>query len=723
MKSGLKGALSDCLFALTIFIIVLLLFESRIVLPVWLQPFGRMHPLFLHFPIVILLIAMGMEFFRFSSTFKDQELYQNFTTNLLLIGALSSSITVIMGLFLSHEEGYSGAVLLWHKWAGVGITLFASLIYWSRKTKWYKAPVAKASTFVIFIGLVLTGHYGAVLTHGENFILQPLAANQEGTVPLEQALVFDHVVQPILEKKCASCHNPEKIKGELILTDQASLVKGGKTGPLFVAGKPEISLLLQRVHLPETDKKRMPPVGKTQLTPDEMALLALWVKENASFTKKVAELAPNDSLRIIASNLLQPQGAATETYDFAAADEETIKKLNNDYRTVAILARDSPALAVNIYNKDTYSGEKLKELDEIKKQVVALSLSKMPVKDGDLKELARFENLRRLNLNFTEITGQGLKEISALKHLNHLSISGTKVSFNELKQQIGSFKSLKSISVWNTGLKDNEISELQKQNRQIEFIAGFKASDSPAIKLNTPQIKGSTLFKKTLALELKHPIKNVEIRFTTDGTDPDSLTSPIFNNTTVLTHSTKIKAKAFKEGWYSSDVITFDFYKGEYIPDSVSVLLPLNSVHKANGPNSYFDGKLGTFNANSPAWATNWLGVFSNDMALLSEFKKPVTVSSVELRSMVEPATSIFPPESIEVWGGSSRTELKLIGSAKMKPLEKDAKPILKAYGCQFKPQTVAFIKIVAKPTSSIPEWHGNKGGRALLLVDEIFIN
>jgi uncharacterized membrane protein len=433
MKSGLKGALSDCLFALSIFIIVLLIFESRVVLPVWLQPLGRMHPLFLHFPIVILLIAMGMEFFRFSSTFKEQELYQTFTTNLLLIGALCSAITVVMGLFLSQEEGYSGDALNWHKWSGVGITFLAALIYWARNTKWYKAPVAKAGTFATLIGLILTGHYGAVLTHGENFILQPLMANQEGPVPLEQALVFDHVVKPILEKKCVSCHNPEKEKGKLVLTDEASILKGGKNGALFVPGKPEISLLLQRIHLPETDKKRMPPVGKTQLTPDEMAVLALWVKENASFTKKVGELPANDSLRIVASNLIQSQASTVETYDFSAADEATVEKLNNDYRTVAVLARDSPALAVNIYNKETYSAEKLTELDPIKKQVVSISLSKMPVKDGDLKELTRFENLRRLNLNFTEITGQGLKELSKLKHLSHLSISGTKISYDELK--------------------------------------------------------------------------------------------------------------------------------------------------------------------------------------------------------------------------------------------------------------------------------------------------
>ena len=88
-------------------------------------------------------------------------------------------------------------------------------------------------------------------------------------VTLEEAIVFDHVIKPILEAKCIGCHNPDKLKGKLILTDSASIHKGGKTGKLFVAGNPDKSLLIQRIHLPHENKKHMPPAGKTQLTPDE----------------------------------------------------------------------------------------------------------------------------------------------------------------------------------------------------------------------------------------------------------------------------------------------------------------------------------------------------------------------------------------------------------------------------------------------------------------------
>lgn len=64
------------------------------------------------------------------------------------------------------------------------------------------------------------------------------------------------------------------------------ILKGGKSGKLFVTGKPEISLLLERIHLPLEDKKHMPLSGQPQLTDEEKMILTLWIKGNATFTKK-----------------------------------------------------------------------------------------------------------------------------------------------------------------------------------------------------------------------------------------------------------------------------------------------------------------------------------------------------------------------------------------------------------------------------------------------------
>ena len=153
MDKRLSSLAEQVLFVLTVFIGFLLIFESKIVIPVWLQPVGRMHPLILHFPIVILLLAVVMEAFRFSkastinrseSRISDvSEFYRTFSTNLLLVGALLAAITVIMGLFLSREDGYTVTVVQWHKWTGVLTFFLAMLIYWGRKKPWYSKAVAQ----------------------------------------------------------------------------------------------------------------------------------------------------------------------------------------------------------------------------------------------------------------------------------------------------------------------------------------------------------------------------------------------------------------------------------------------------------------------------------------------------------------------------------------------------------------------------------------------------
>lgn len=724
MHLRLRVFAEQLLVASNIFILFLLLFESKLVIPAWLQTIGRMHPLILHFPIVILLLAMLLEFFRFKPEYAENAFYRNFLQGLLLIGTLFAAVTVIMGLFLSREEGYEGATLNYHKWTGAGIFFFASIIYWVRNAGWYKSVTAKAGALLTVVALVLTGHFGAALTHGSNFIWEPISSKREvAEVPLDQAMVYAHVIRPILEQKCTSCHNPDKLKGELILTDPKSIMKGGKSGKLIVPGNPQMSLLLQRVHLPMEEKKHMPPSGKTQLTLQEISLLTLWVKQKADFNKKLTDLPVSDSLRVMAAAFLQPH-SQQEAYDFPAADEDKVKSLNTDYRTILPLARESPALAVNIYNASAYHVKQLDELVDIHKQVISLNLNKMPVKDADVKSIAKFENLRKLDLNFTDVSAAGLKELAGLKYLQNLTLSGTKLNLNDLKGLLPQLKSVKTVAVWDTKLSAADVLQLQQANKGMTIIGGFKDDGKNPLKLNPPQMRNaSPIFAQTLVVDIQHPIKGVDVRFSMDGSEPDSIRSPLLDHKTVINSNTTIRAKAYKNGWYGSDMIVFDYYKSAYQPDSGTLLAPLNRVHQAEGVKTFFDHKLGVIGANNPAWANNWAGVRDNDMAFVSEFKKPVTLSSLGVRYMVEEDTGIFPPELVEIWGGTTRDNMKLLTKFKAPMPVKGERPSLQSVAGSFKPQQVSYIKIIAKPLSKIPVWHRNKDKRALLLVDEMFLN
>ena len=717
MNVKLRQIGEQVLIVFNIFILFLVLFANKLVVPYWLQPAGRLHTLMLHFPIVILILAIGMDLFRFRPNNIANTFYTNFSRSLLLAGALLAGITVIMGLLLSREDAYTGDSLQWHKWTGAGLFFIASLMYWLRNKKWYSMRVAGFSAFIVTGSLVITGHYGATLTHGDNFIMQPITATfTKALVPLEDAIIFADVIQPILEKRCVSCHNTSKLKGELALTDSLAIMKGGKSGKLFVAGNTAISLLMERIHLSLEEEKHMPPAGKPQLTNEEILLLSLWINKEAGFNKKIIGLPENDSLRLMAVAILYPLVDSSALFDFTAADEKIIAKLNTNYRTIAHFAKQLPALEVNIYNRDAYSIKQLEELSEIQKQVVSLNLNKLPVKDGDLKAISQFENLRRLDLNFTDVTDNGLSALTSLKNLHTLSLSGTRISYKALKENLVALKKLKTISIWNTGISKQEVMELQHAFKSITFIEGFSNDGKDTLKLNPPQVKNNTLvFGDTIAVQLKNSIRNVEIRYTLNGEIPDSIHSPIFDNNTIISKNTKIKAKAYKAGWYSSDIAEFDFLKNTFIPDSVRLLYPLNGVHLAEGAHTFFDTRLGAIGANNPAWANFWAGARKNDMGLASFFYKPITLSSVGLHYMVEEESGIYPPDVVEIWGGENEQQLKLIATIKP-PLPKKKDKLLKIAEISFKPHTISCVKIIAKP-------HIDKKDRKLLLVDEIFFN
>ncbi len=94
---------------------------------------------------------------------------------------------------------------------------------------------------------------------------------------------FREQVYPILSSRCFNCHNASRAaagkSASLDQTSHATLLKGGRSGPAIVPGKPEESLLLKRLRgeIPDTDI--MPPKGKL---PDEtIAIIEQWIRDGA----------------------------------------------------------------------------------------------------------------------------------------------------------------------------------------------------------------------------------------------------------------------------------------------------------------------------------------------------------------------------------------------------------------------------------------------------------
>jgi uncharacterized membrane protein len=719
MHARLRQAAGQGLIVLNIFILFLLLFSDRVVMPYWLQPLGRMHLMLLHFPLVLLGIAVWMDLFRFNGSEPSSASSRRFSQGLLLVGTWLAGLTVVMGLFLSREEAYAGDTLPWHQWTGAILFFASSALCFLSGKPWYGKGFAGVGALSVSVLLIMTGHYGATLTHGDGFIMQPITQQiNKKPVSMEEAVVYADVIQPILERKCVTCHNTNKLKGELLLTDSLGLMKGGKSGPLFVPGNSEASLMMERIHLPIDQEKHMPPDGNAQLTPTEITLLSLWINREAGFHQKLVALPETDSLRVMAAAYFMPAVDSSNIFDFPAADEELIKNLNTNDRNILHVSKQSPALEVSIYRRDGYGVRQLEELEDIRQQVVTLKLNKLLVRDEDLKVVSKFVNLRRLELNFSDVTDQGLRDLAGLKHLKTLSLSGTKITYKGLQESLPAFARLGTLTLWNTGLSAQDFSSLRQSYSTISFIGGSAFEGMDTLKLNPPQVKNSTLvFRDSVDVLLGHPVRGVEIRYTLDGSEPDSLISPVFRNGLKISGNTRIMSRAYKSGWYSSESVQFDFLKNAIIPDSVRLLYPLNSVHLAEGAHTFFDTKLGVFGANNPAWANFWAGARKNDMGLVCFFKQPVNLSTFGLHYMVEEPTGIHPPALIEVWGGDNETNLKLISTIRpARPVKQEK--LLKIAETSFKARPVSCLKIIARP----PLDEKSKNPR-LILVDEMFLN
>ena len=86
----------------------------------------------------------------------------------------------------------------------------------------------------------------------------------------------------ILHVKCLICHGKEDKEGGLDLRTRASLLKGGKSGPAIVLGKPEESLLIKRIADGHPSPAMQNEYFVRPVTSDEVDKLRQWIAAGAS---------------------------------------------------------------------------------------------------------------------------------------------------------------------------------------------------------------------------------------------------------------------------------------------------------------------------------------------------------------------------------------------------------------------------------------------------------
>ncbi len=713
----IKNIHFNILIGLNSFIIFFLFFEDNIKVPVYLQVVGRMHPLVLHFPIVLLIISWVLLLFRRRL---EQQIpsFKSVIDAMVYGSALLLAITVIMGLLLSQEGGYEGNTYDWHKYTGVALSLLTlALVGYARyrqADRYHRGFVVGMNISLLL--LLLVGHFGAELTHGENFITAPLMGRASKALDVEGAIVFEDVILPVLQAKCVSCHNNNKPKGGLILTDSAAILKGGKNGKAFIAGNPLNSMMIERILLDLDHQHRMPPKGKPQLSADEIMLLKAWVTSGAKFNVPLSAFREQDTLYQAIKTIYGFQ--TTESYDFGAADDALIEKLTTPYRIINPLDAGSPALNVNFYGKDFYTEESLRELLRLSEQVVSINLSSMPVKRADLEILKNFKHLRTLNLNNTKLQNTDIMLLSVLPNLKSVSVIGTGITVDGLKE-IAKIPTLRKLYVWNTALKEADLEGVRKEFPILRIDGGSKGDDNLKLELTVPKISPArSFFKKQVEVSLSHPIAGVEIRYTLDGSNPDSATALIYKSAFVIEKDVSLRVKAIKDGWLPSTEAKQYFYNAPITPQRISLDHKPHHLFKARKEQTFFDLESG---GNNHADG-KWMGFQATALSAKFSFDAPARMDTLAISIKQQYNQHIYPPEFVEVWGGVDSLHVRLLNKVRI-PLDKiEHARATRIITCPIPDQTIGFIHLKIQHHAKIPEGYPGGGFPPWLFVDEIVI-
>ncbi len=111
-----------------------------------------------------------------------------------------------------------------------------------------------------------------------------------GVQPLNQ-----HDVIPILLRRCTVCHGARQKEAGLDLRTPAGLLRGGKSGPAIVPGKPDESLLIKKIRAGE-----MPPITRLievsikPIEPAETEIVARWIAQGAPEVNLHADVATTE---------------------------------------------------------------------------------------------------------------------------------------------------------------------------------------------------------------------------------------------------------------------------------------------------------------------------------------------------------------------------------------------------------------------------------------------
>lgn len=128
---------------------------------------ARTHPVVVHFPIALLIVAAFAELLSLRG---QRERWRTVVGFCLTLGTLGSIAAAWSGWLLAPIEGYSDGTVFGHRWLGVAAASCAAVataLHFRASPRWL--PLFRLFLLATAVLVCAAGHWGGVLVYGEDY--------------------------------------------------------------------------------------------------------------------------------------------------------------------------------------------------------------------------------------------------------------------------------------------------------------------------------------------------------------------------------------------------------------------------------------------------------------------------------------------------------------------------------------------------------------------------
>lgn len=255
-------------------------------------------------------------------------------------------------------------------------------------------------------------------------------------------------------------------------------------------------------------------------------------------------------------------------------------------------------------------------------------------------------------------------------------------------------------------------------------------------RLFMPSIQSAgRMFRGQAKIEMGCISEGTEIHYTLNGTEPRN-TSTRYTQPFDIYRTSRVRAKAFKEGVAESETAAADFYKSSLDPQSpklkVEYLVPpferdylgrtvdgsYSPNYKAGGKLALVDGKNG-----SPDFTDGrWQGFEGKDMEVVIDIGREMPVWRITASFLQSLSVWIFHPVEISFSISSNGEDYRMMGIIDNFPDRATINDGVKYFETLVYGAPARYIRVKAKSMGLCPPWHHGAGGAAWLFADEVIV-